>query len=90
MRNPKVIINIRLMAAIRANPNGHVEMAIDARTITALAHAVRTQGLGAADRAIRRPVPWAQRKRGRPNKASWPLAEVKNPIHHLKAYDVNN
>ena len=34
------------MAAIRVNPNRHVEIAIDAGTITALAHAVRTQGLG--------------------------------------------
>ena len=40
------------------------------------------------DRAIRKPIPWAQRKRGRPNKASWPLAEEKKT--NTKAYDVNN
>ena len=42
----RVIINTPLMAAIKVNPNRHVEIAIDGGTITALAHAVRTQGLG--------------------------------------------
>ena len=63
--------NTRLMAAIRANPNRHVEMAIDAGTITALAHAVRTQGLGGQLMGFenRRPSIGPQ-KRGRPNKAA--------------------
>ena len=42
----KVISNTPLMAAIRVNPNRHVEIAIVAGIIAALAHAVRTQGLG--------------------------------------------
>ena len=41
-----VMINTPFMAAIRINPNRHVEIAIDGGTITALAYAVRTQGLG--------------------------------------------
>ena len=45
-RNPRVIINIRLMAAIRVNPNRHVEMVNDTGIIIALAHIICTQGLG--------------------------------------------
>ena len=45
-KTQRVIINTPIMAAIRVNPNRHVEIAIDGGTITALAYAVHAQGLG--------------------------------------------